>query len=289
MKEVRKVAIQGIGGANHEIAAREFFDQYDVEIIPCLTFNDLFDLVKTDSSIFGIVAIENTLVGSIQSNYTLLKESGLSVVGEYKLRIKHDLMVLPGVKMGDLTEVHSHPMAIGQCAKFFRNYPRIRLVESADTALSAKEVAEGKIKNIGAIAPGLAAQLYHLDILYEGIETNKQNFTRFLIVSQNGRLYTEDLLAQNRINRASLVFTLEHGKSVGELSKVLTVFAFYGMNLTKIQSNPIMGRMWEYEFYADLSFTNYGRYLQSLEAVRPLCGGMRVLGEYEEGRQSDED
>ncbi|MCQ2228030.1 MAG: prephenate dehydratase [Bacteroidales bacterium] len=289
MKEVRRVAIQGVAGANHEIAAREFFKDYDVEVVPCMTFQELFDLVRQDRSLYGIVAIENTLVGSIQSNYTLLKDSGLEVIGEYKLRIKHNLMVLPGVKMEDLTEVRSHPMALGQCEAFFRNYPNIRLIESDDTALSAKDVAEKKLTNVGAIAPELAANLYGLDILHKGIETNKKNFTRFLVVSDRGSTEKDDLLAENRINKASLVFSLPQEKEVGSLSKVLTIFAFYGLNLSKIQSNPVVGHEWEYLFYVDLSFTNYTRYIQALDAARPLCDKLTVLGEYETGRQSVED
>ncbi|MBP5419831.1 MAG: prephenate dehydratase [Bacteroidales bacterium] len=286
MKETKRVAIQGIAGANHEIAAREFFNDYDVEVVPCLTFQDLFDAVKADSQLYGIVAIENTLVGTIQSNYTLLKESGLTVIGEYKLRIKHNLMALPGVKIEELTEVHSHPMALRQCEAFFRKYPHIRLVESDDTALSAKEVNDKQTRTIGAIAPKLAAELYGLKILEHGIETNKKNFTRFLVVSQHGKTEIDELFAQNRINRSSIVFSLPQAQEVGSLSKVLTVFAFYGINLTKIQSNPIVGREWEYLFYIDLSFNNYTRYIQAVDAVRPLCDKLTVLGEFELGRQS---
>ena len=288
MKEVKRVAIQGVAGANHEIAAREFFEGYDVEIVPCITFEELFNRVRQDRSLYGIVAIENTLVGSIQSNYTLLKDSGLEVIGEYKLRIKHNLMALPGVKMNDLTEVRSHPMALRQCEAFFRDYPHIRLIESDDTALSAKDVAEMKLRNVGAIAPELAADLYGLNILYKGIETNKKNFTRFLVVSDRGRTEIDELLAQNRINRSSIVFSLP-GNEVGSLSKVLTILAFYGINLSKIQSNPVVGHEWEYLFYIDLSFNNYTRYIQALDAVRPLCAKLVVLGEYENGRQSHED
>ncbi len=289
MKEVKRVAIQGVAGANHEIAAREFFEGYDVEIVPCITFEELFERVKQDRSLYGIVAIENTLVGSIQANYTLLKDSGLEVIGEYKLRIKHNLMVLPGVKMDDLTEVRSHPMALRQCEAFFRDYPHIRLIESDDTALSAKDVADMKLRNVGAIAPELAANLYGLEILHKGIETNKKNFTRFLVVSDRGRTEMDELLAQNRINRSSVVFSLPQAKEVGSLSKVLTILAFYGINLSKIQSNPVVGHEWEYLFYIDLSFNNYTRYIQALDAVRPLCAKLVVLGEYENGRQSHED
>ena len=288
MKPTRRVAIQGVSGANHEIAAREFFHDYDVEVVPCLTFEELFQRVREEDDLYGICAIENTLVGSIQANYTLLKDSGLEVLGEYKLRIKHNLMALPGVKMEDIREVHSHPMALAQCKAFFKNYPNIRLIESEDTALSAKEVAERGHKDVAAIAPAIAADLYGLNILQAGIETNKKNFTRFLVVNESGMCDRDDLLAQNRIDRASIVFTLSQAGEGGSLSKVLTVLAFYGINMTKIQSNPVVGHEWEYIFYVDLSFKNYTRYVQSISAVRPLCSSLRILGEYETGRQSDE-
>lgn len=289
MKDVKRVAIQGVAGANHEIAAREFFKDSQVEVVPCDTFEELFAKVREDRSLYGIVAIENTIAGSLQGNYTLLKDSGLEVIGEYKLRIKHNLMALPGVKMEEITEVHTHPMALLQCEQFFRGYPNIRLVESVDTALSAKEVAEKKLRNVAAVAPAIAAQLYGLEIIKPSIETNKKNFTRFLVVSDRGRTEVDDLRAQNRINRSSIVFSLPQAKEVGSLSKVLTILAFYGLNLSKIQSNPVVGHEWEYVFYVDLSFSNYTRYIQALDAVRPLCGKLIVLGEYENGRQSDED
>lgn len=287
---MKRVAIQGVEGANHQIAAEEYFQGEEVQVVPCNTFPELFQAVREDDSLYGIVAIENTLVGSINSNYTLLHESGLSVIGEYKLRIKHNLMTLPGVKIEDLTEVHSHPMALAQCAPFFRKYPNIRLIESDDTAASAKEVAEKGLKNVGAIAPKIAANLYGLNILAKGIETNKKNFTRFLVVKDDrAHIETAELLQKNKINRSSLVFSLPQAREVGSLSKILTVLAFYGLNLSKIQSNPVVGHEWEYLFYIDLTFDNYTRYIQALDAVRPLCGTLTVLGEYEMGRQSHEE
>ncbi|MDO4461771.1 MAG: prephenate dehydratase [Bacteroidia bacterium] len=287
---MKRVAIQGVEGANHQIAAEEYFQGEEVQVVPCTTFQDLFQAVRDDNSLYGIVAIENTLVGSINANYTLLHESGLTVIGEYKLRIKHNLMALPGVKIEDLTEVHSHPMALAQCAPFFRKYPNIRLIESDDTALSAKEVADKGLKHVGAIAPKIAANLYGLNILAKGIETNKKNFTRFLVVKEDpAHLEIEEQLKKNLINRSSVVFTLPQAREVGSLSKILTVLAFYGLNLSKIQSNPVVGHEWEYIFYIDLTFDNYTRYVQALDAVRPLCGTLKVLGEYQLGRQSHEE
>ena len=289
MKDKKRVAIQGVPGANHEIAAREFFRGQQVEIVPCMTFEELFDRVRTEEDLYGIVAIENTIAGSLQSNYTLLKDSGLEVIGEYKLRIRHNLMALKGVKFEDIKEVHTHPMALLQCRAFFKQYPHIRLIEAEDTALSAKEVAEKKLKDVAAVAPELAAEMYGLTILQRSIETNKKNFTRFLVVSERGRFDIDDLLAQNKITRSSIVFSLPQAGEVGSLSKVLTVLAFYGINMTKIQSNPVVGHEWEYIFYVDLSFNNYTRYEQAIDAVRPMTAMLRILGEYELGRQSVED
>ena len=196
-------------------------------------------------------------------------------------------MVLPGQKIEDVKEVHSHPMALMQCEAFFKNYPHIKLIESDDTALSAREIAENKLHSIGAVAPALAAELYGLEILFSSIETNKKNFTRFLIVSDRGKTEVADLVINNQVNKSSLAFSLDHEE--GSLSKVLTILAFYNINLTKIQSNPVVGHEWEYIFYIDLTFQSYTRYLQSLDAIRPLCKKLRVLGEYEVGKQSDND
>ena len=287
MKEKRRVAIQGVSGANHEIAAREFFRDYEVEIVPCMTFEELFDRVRQEEDLYGIVAIENTLVGSIQANYTLLKDSGLEVIGEYKLRIKHNLMALPGTKIEDLTEVRSHPMALAQCKAYFKNnLPGVKLIEAEDTALSAKEVADLKLEHVGALAPEIAAENYGLEILRYSVETNKKNFTRFLVVNESGRFDRTELLQENRINRSSIVFSLSD--EAGSLSKVLSVLYIYGIDLTKIQSNPVVGHEWEYLFYVDLSFKNYTRYVQAIDAIRPLCVTLRILGEYETGRQSTE-
>jgi prephenate dehydratase len=278
-KGKRRVVIQGGYGANHEIAARAFFQNEEIEIVPCLTFPDLFKAIKDDPSIYGIVAIENTLVGSILPNYTLLKESGLVVIGEYKLRIRHQLMALPGQTIQDIREVRSHPMALMQCEDFFKPYPHIKLIESDDTALSAKEIHDNQEKGAAAIASEIAADLYNMEILARDIETNKRNFTRFLIISDRGRIEVDELLTQNRVNKASLVFSLSDEE--GSLSKVLTILAFYNINLTKIQSLPIVGHEWEYLFYVDVSFKNYARYLQSLDAIRPLTSKLKMLGEYE--------
>jgi len=276
--EHKSVAIQGWPGANHEIAARAYFTGCEVEIVPCLTFYELFQKVENNKELLGIVAIENTLAGSLLYNYTLLKDSGLSILGEHKLRIKHQLMALPGQTISDIQEVHSHPMALAQCEMFFRERPHIRLVESEDTALSAKLINDGKIEGVAAIASSLAARMYDLEIIARDIETNKHNFTRFLIIGEHDEVKQQELLNQGRINKASLVFALPHEE--GSLAKILTILAFYNINLTKIQSLPIVGQEWEYLFYIDVMFSDYTRYRQSLEAFRPLSSRLKILGEY---------
>ncbi|WP_026475323.1 prephenate dehydratase [Alkaliflexus imshenetskii] len=278
-RELKRVAIQGWPGANHEIAARAYFKDNDVEIEPCLTFHELFQKVEKKSDLLGIVAIENTLVGSLLSNYTLLKNSGLSVLGEHKLRIKHQLMAMPRQTIADIREVHSHPMALAQCEMFFREHPHIRLIESEDTALSAKLISDDKQLGVAAIASSLAAKLYNLEIIAKDIETNKHNFTRFLVVGEQDDALLDAQIKDGRINKSSVVFSLPHEE--GSLSKILTILTFYNINLTKIQSLPIVGQEWEYLFYIDVMFTDHLRYRQSLDAIRPLCSKLRVLGEYE--------
>ena len=281
---MKKVAIQGGGGSNHEIAAKAYFETDDINCIQCDSFEELFSTLKSDNSIYGIIAIENTLVGSILQNYTLLKDSGLVIIGEYKLRIKHQLLALPGQKIDEITEVHSHPMALAQCSEFFKSYPHIKMITRDDTALSGKWIRDNQIKGVAAIAPGLAAEKYDLEILARNIETNKRNFTRFLIISDKGKTEVEDLLIHQKVNKSSLVFALPH--SEGSLSKVLSILAFYNINLTKIQSLPVVGHEWEYLFYIDLIFDDYSRYLQSLDAIRPLTKNLKNLGEYHVGKRS---
>ena len=284
MKKTKKVAIQGGGGSNHEIAAKAYFETNDIETIECDSFEELFTTLKKDNSVYGIIAIENTLVGSILQNYTLLKDSGLVIIGEYKLRIKHQLLALPGQTVDDITEVHSHPMALAQCREFFKGYPHIKMISRDDTALSGKWIKDNQLKGMAAIAPELAADKYSLEIIARDIETNKRNFTRFLIISDKGKTEVEDLLIQNKVNKSSLVFALPH--SEGSLSKVLSILAFYNINLSKIQSLPIVGHEWEYLFYIDLVFEDYARYLQSLDAIRPLTKKLKILGEYHVGKRS---
>jgi len=277
---MKRVAIQGVSGAYHEIAARQFFKEEEIEIVPCMTFRDLFQALADDPQLLGIVAIENTIAGSLLQNHNLVRESGCLVVGEHKLRISHSLCALPGQDIAEIKEVHSHPIALMQCEDFLSLHHHIRVIESDDTALSAQEIAEQKIMSRAAICSSFAAERYGLEVLASEIETNKRNFTRFLIIAEPelAAILTKDLA----INKASMVFTLPHEE--GSLAKVLSILSFYHVNLTKIQSLPIVGREWEYQFYISLTFNNFERYHQAFDAVRPLLKDFQLLGEYCEAK-----
>ena len=279
---MKKVAIQGIAGSFHDIAAREYFNNETIEIVPCETFKDLFSTIRKDNSIIGVLAIENTIAGSLLQNHNLLKESGLKIAGEHKLRIKHNFVGLPGQNMQDIKEAYSHPIALMQCGDFLEQHKHIRAIESDDTASSAKRVSDEKIQGRAAICGELAAEIYGLEILAKGIETNKKNFTRFLIIADPW--LAEELNKGKKLNKSSLVFTLPHEE--GSLAHVLSILSYYKMNLTKIQSLPIIGREWEYQFYVNLKFEQYLRYKQALDAIVPLTKDLQILGEYEEGRQT---
>ncbi len=278
-KKAIRVAIQGVAGCFHDAAARQYFEGHDVTTVPCESFHSLFDTLSTDASMLGIIAIENTIAGSLLANHELLRQSNLTIVGEHSVRISHVLCALPGETMESITEVNSHPMALMQCEQFLLRHPNMRMVEKFDTAGSAEEIAKNNLTHHAAVCGELAANLYGLDILERGIETNKRNYTRFLILA-DPLLASEMKPREELLDKASIVFTLPH--SHGALSKVLTILSFYDVNLTKIQSLPIVGREWEYRFYVDLTFSSFVRYRQAIEAVRPLTNELRILGEYVE-------
>lgn len=283
----RKVAIQGIGGCNHYIAAKLFFKDDNIETIDCDTFKELAEHVVKDPSKLGIMAIENTIAGSLLQNYKILKDNKLVIVGEYKLRITHALVAMPGVELREIREINTHPMAFMQCEEFLNTLPNVKLVEKEDTAGSAKWIKENNLRDHAAICPAGAAELYGMDVLADGIETNKRNFTRFLILANRdvaADVLRELSVEQENINKSSMVFTLPH--TSGSLSKVLAVLSFYDMNLSMIQSMPIVGEEWRYQFYVNLLFTDYKRYRQAIDAILPLTKDFEILGEYMEGEQS---
>ena len=226
-KEMKKrVTIQGVNGCFHDAAARAFFAGEDIEVVPCETFNSMFDVLNGDSSLIGIMAIENTIAGSLLQNHELLRQSNLKIVGEYKMRISHVLCALPGQSIDELTEVNSHPMALMQCEQYLLRHPNLKMVEKTDTAGSAEEIAKRELRGHAAVCGKLAAELYGLNILEEGIETNKRNFTRFLILADP--VIEQELIGTKKKDKASLVFTLPHTQ--GSLAKILTIFSFYDIN-----------------------------------------------------------
>ena len=275
---MKRVTIQGIAGCYHDAAAHEFFGDEEIETIPCDTFPSMFDTLRGDPSLFATLAIENTIAGSLLQNHELLRKSNMTIIGEQKMHISHVLAALPGQSIESLTEVNSPPMALMQCENFLLRHPNMKMVEKNDTAGSACEIAEKQLMGHAAICGKYAAQLYGLEVLAEDIQTIKRNFTRFLILADP--MAEQTLNPLHKKNKASLVFALPHEQ--GSLAQVLAIFSFYGMNLTKIQSLPILGREWEYRFYINLTFDDYTRYRQSVDAVRPLISDFKILGEYEE-------
>ena len=239
----------------------------------CDTFDGLYQAIEAGVADAAVMAIENTLSGGLIHNFELLRKYSHSIKGEVYLRIRQNLMALPGQSLMDIREVRTHYMAINQTREFFESEcPWIHLVESEDTAKSARELKERGLRGVGAVASELAAKLYGLEILKGGIETYKQNYTRFLVFDDSLEIPTEV------VNKSSICFTLPH--KPGSLAHILTILSFYDMNLTRIQSLPIPGREWQYFFYADITFDDYVRYSQALDAVRPLVEGLDILGEY---------
>ena len=282
-QEKISVAIQGVQGSFHDIAAHEYFNGTEITTVPCDTFDDLFDLLLEQRADYGMVAFENSVAGSILPNYELLRRSRLPVTGEIYLRIVQNLLAFPGQQLSDISEIHSHPMAIQQCNTFLEGMRKkgVRVVETVDTALSARLISERKQPGIAAIAGDRAADLYGLEILKREIEADKENFTRFLVVSAGtgtGGAYLPD----DNCDKAIVCFSLPH--RVGSLSQVLSILAYYQISLTKIQSLPILGKPWEYQFHIDLVYTDYKRYRMALDAIRPLTEGLEIVGEYRQGR-----
>lgn len=287
---IEKVAIQGARGSFHELAAMKYFSMgykgireeqpaTSIQCIECVSFKEVFRMVMNDEADFGITAIENTVAGTILPNYAMLRESGVKIIGEVYLHIEQNLLALNGQTMEDIMEVHSHPMAILQCHTFLERYPRIRLVETNDTAASARWIADKQLISIGAIAGKHVAGMYNLQLLAEGIETHKKNFTRFLVLK---KFACWDFNSQPTVpDKTSFCFTVSHQK--GSLAKVLTQLAMYDINLTKIQSLPIIGREWEYYIHIDMEFERYDNYRNALSAIKPLLGEFKVLGEYKRG------
>lgn len=272
----KKVTIQGYEGSFHQVAARQFYGK-TVEVITCDTFREVVKIGSDPKQSDGaVMAIENSIAGSILPNYNLLQKSNLQVIGEVYLQISQNLLVNPGVKLEDIKEVHSHPMAILQCLDFLEQHP-YKLVESEDTALSAKMVHQHKSKHTAAIASKLAAQLYNLEVIVPDIHTLKNNITRFLIL-----VPSKTKVDIEGANKASIYFQTDHSKGI--LSKVLAKIAQGGVNLSKLQSMPIPGSTFKYGFYADLEFENKKQFEKVLESVKTITNSFKVFGLYKKGK-----
>lgn len=273
---MKRVAIQGVIGSFHDIAAHQYFEGEQIQLICCATFEEVFQNIKEDPTTIGLLAIENTIAGSLLHNYELLRDSGTTIVGEHKLHIKHSICCLPEDDFNTLEEVHSHPVALMQCRGFLSKHPSVKAVEDEDTAGSAEMISRLQKKGWAAICHADAAKFYDMKVLEDGIEDNKHNFTRFLVVSNP--MKADFLRPLNKADKASLVFSLPHEE--GSLSKILTILSFYDINLTKIQSLPVIGHEWEYMFYVDVTYDDLTRYRQSIDAITPLTRELKILGEY---------
>lgn len=279
---MKRIAIQGSVGSFHDIAAHQYFKGEQLQLICCETFEQVFENIRRDPTVIGMLAIENTIAGSLLHNYELLRNSGTTIVGEHKLHIEHSICCLPEDSWETIREVHSHPVALMQCRGFLADHPELKAVEASDTAGAAKLISEQKCRGWAAICNASAARLYGMKVLKESIEDNKHNFTRFLVVSDTRK--ADFLRPLDKTNKASLVFSLPHEE--GSLSQVLSILYFYKINLTKIQSLPIIGHEWEYMFYVDVTFSDTIRYRQSIDAIIPLTKELKVIGEYkDDGKQ----
>lgn len=283
LNNMKRIAIQGELGSFHDIAAHQYFEGEQVQLICCATFEQVFDNIKQDPTVIGMTAIENTIAGSLLHNYELLRDSGAAVVGEHKLHISHCICCLPEDDWDSIHEVHSHPVALQQCRVFLADHSGLKAVEAEDTAGSAQFIAEHQCKGWAAICSVEAATMYGMKILEAHIEDNKHNFTRFLVVCDQRK--ADFLRPLTETNKSSLVFSLPHEE--GSLSQVLSILTFYKINLTKIQSLPIIGHEWEYMFYVDVTYDNLTRYRQSIDAIMPLTKELKILGEYKDGKQVD--
>jgi len=271
-----KVAIQGYEGSFHDIVAKQFFPK-QAETIECDTFGQFFEVLKQKKIEYGVMAIENSIVGTIIHNYNLLKNSDYAISGEAYLKIQHNLMALENQKITDIKTVRSHEMAILQCADFFKDKPWIKLEKGFDTALVAKEIKVNKIDGLAAIASKRAAKLNGLNIIASDIQNYSKNYTRFLILSKK---LSEDYKFDDN-NKVSIHFCLEHRP--GSLAQVLSTFSYFRLNLTKIESVPKVKEIWQYYFYVDIEYTDAKAIEECIKAIKPYITDLKILGVYKKG------
>lgn len=272
-----RVSIQGYEGSFHQVAAQQFFGK-GVEVVTCATFREVIRVAASKKeSDGGVMAIENSIAGSILPNYNLLQKSNLRIVGEIYLQIRQNLLVNPGVRLEDIREVHSHHMALLQCIDFLEKHPNWKLVETEDTALSAKHLQQHRHKHTAAIASKLAADLFSLEVIAPNIHTMKNNYTRFLILQREEKVEKVD-----DANKASVNFHTDHSR--GSLARVLTKIAEGGINLSKLQSFPIPGSEWEYSFHADMEFDTLDQFYKVIDEMKPITAELKIYGVYKKGR-----
>jgi len=269
-----KISIQGEKGSFHEAAARQYFNYDTIEIVPCSTFDLTINTLLSGNADFAVMAIENARSGSILYNYTLIRESGLKILGEQNIRVIQNLMALPGQSINDIKEIRSHPIGLAQCMTFLSQYPHITHVESDDTAGSAREISENKLMGVAAIASANAADIYGLNILAPGIETFKQNYTRFVIIGREDQ-------GNKKGNKVSICFSTSH--KPGSLASVLVKLAELEINLSKIQSVPRLNGEWEYMFYLDLELTRNTNSDVIKRVLENQTRNLEILGVYFKG------
>jgi prephenate dehydratase len=283
-----KIGIQGIKASFHDVAAKKYFANHEISPVECLTFKNLCTTLQNKDSKYALMAIENSIAGSILTNYSLLETYNFKIIGEVFLRIKMNLMALPGQKLEDIRIIQSHPMALLQCQEFLTDHPqmpKMKILESSDTAESAKVIFEKQLLSNAAIASELAAETYHLEILRHGIETNRQNYTRFLVISNRETpsfFTTEDILP----NKTSLCFEVDHRP--GSLAYILNIFSQHNVNMTKIQSVPILGKPYQYSFHIDLEWVDYELFQTAIAIVNTKVSRLVSFGEYRSGERSTE-
>ncbi len=273
----KSIAIQGAEGSNHHKVARDFYGA-SIQLIECMSFDGLVASLLEGTAVLGVMAIENTIAGSIIPNYALIDKNNLHIIGEEYLNIHHHLMALQGQNIMDIKEVWSHPMALLQCKEFFKKYPHIKLVEDVDTAEVAKRISKENLSGIAAIAPKIAAEIFKLSILEDEIQTIKDNATRFVIVQTS-----EPTNGIDQINKASLKFQLDHKR--GSLAAILNVLSDCKMSLTKIQSLPVIETPWKYSFFVDVTFESYQEYKKAETIIAIMAEEFKVLGTYKNGRK----
>lgn len=270
---MKKIAIQGIKGSFHYQAATELFGS-EIEYVECMSFSELADKVDKSEVEQAVMALENTIAGAILPNYSLIGDQNLYIIGEYYIDVVHNLMALSGQKIKDIKEAHSHPMALLQCKEFFKKYPHIKLVEDVDTAETARRIHEQNLKGIAAIASFSAAELYQLEILAKSIQTMDNNATRFVVVKKR-----EHHIKENKsINKASIEFQVHHKR--GSLATVLNVISDCQLNMTKIQSLPVIQTPWKYAFFVDVTFEKYEQFHKAVQLLEIMTEHFNILGEY---------